>query len=101
MKRIITAALLAALAAPAFAVEIGAPYEQTQVDRQLPNVQDPVVAGQASSSSTYEEYKIDTALPNVNDPVVTPRTQVAGPVTELGSQEPAFANDFNFIAPAQ
>jgi hypothetical protein len=38
MKRILVAASLAVLAAPAFAVEISAPYEQAQVDRILPNV---------------------------------------------------------------
>jgi hypothetical protein len=113
MKRIIAAALLASLTLPAFAVEIGAPFEQTQLDRQLPNVKDPVVADQASSGGTffglkagapYEQYRIDTALPNVKDPVVTPRTQVAGPHTGVyGSSEAtgAFANDWNFIAPPQ
>ena len=38
MKRILVALSLAALVAPAFAVEISAPYEETQADRQLPNV---------------------------------------------------------------
>ena len=112
MKRIVTAALLAALTVPAFAVEIGAPFEQTQLDRQLPNVQDPVVTDSASSGGTlfglkveapYEQYKIDMALPNVKDPIVTPRTQVAGPVTELSSPEATgvWADDSNFIAPPQ
>jgi hypothetical protein len=111
MKRIIAAVVLAALTVPAFAFETGAPFEQTQLDRQLPNVKDPVVSG-ASSGGTfyglkldapYEQYKIDTALPNVKDPVVEPRTQFAGPVTSYGSTEAtgAFANDWNFIAPAQ
>jgi hypothetical protein len=113
MKRIITAALLTSLALPALAVEIGAPYEQTVQDMQLPNVKDPAVAGQASSGGTffglkesapYEQNRIDMALPNVKDPVVTPRTQVAGPHTGVyGSSEAtgAFANDWNFIAPPQ
>src|SRR5437868_14991266 len=87
MKRIIAAVLLAALAVPAFAFETGAPFEQTQLDRQLPNVKDPV-ADQASSGGTvfgsnagapYEQNRIDMALPNVKDPVVAPRTQFAGP----------------------
>jgi hypothetical protein len=112
MKRIIAAALLAALTVPAFAFETGAPFEQTQLDRQLPNVKDPVVADQASSGGTlfglredapYEQYRIDTALPNVKDPVVTPRTQFAGPTSAYGSSEAtgAFADDSNFIAPPQ
>jgi hypothetical protein len=47
MKRTLVAVSLAVLAAPVFAVEISAPYEQAQVDRVVPNVQTP-----ASSSST-------------------------------------------------
>jgi hypothetical protein len=47
MKRTLVAVSLAVLAAPVFAVEISAPYEQAQVDRILPNVQTP-----ASSNST-------------------------------------------------
>src|SRR5437773_8593191 len=111
MKRIFAAALLAALTVPAFACETGAPFEQTQLDRQLPNVKDPVV-DQASSggsvfglktSAPYEQTRIDMALPNVQDPVVTPRTQFAGPTTAYGSSEAtgAFANDYYFIAPPQ
>ena len=65
MKRILVALSLAVLAAPVFAAEISAPYEQAQVDRQLPNIPD-----RSNSAST--------------------RTQ--------GN---AWANDYNFIAPAQ
>jgi hypothetical protein len=43
MKRIIAAVSFAILAAPAFAAESGAPYDQNLVDRALPNVQNPVV----------------------------------------------------------
>jgi hypothetical protein len=39
MKHILVAVSLAALAVPAFAVEVSAPYEQAQVDRQLPDLQ--------------------------------------------------------------
>jgi hypothetical protein len=112
MKRIIAAVLLAALTVPAFAVEIGAPYEQTVQDMQLPNVKDPVVDDSASSGATffgfkegapYEQYKIDMALPNVKDPVVTQRTQVAGPAVSGSSPEATgvWAQDWNFIAPPQ
>jgi hypothetical protein len=51
MKRIIAAVSFAVLAAPAFAVEIGAPYDQNLVDRALPNVQNPVVE-EATGGST-------------------------------------------------
>ena len=63
MKRILVALSLAALAAPVFAAEISAPYEQSQVDRVLPNLQE-------RSTSTKTEASV-------------------------------WANDYNFIAPAQ
>jgi hypothetical protein len=52
MKRILVALSLAVLVAPAFAVEISAPYEQAQVDRQLPNLP------QRSSASTQAEGNV-------------------------------------------
>ena len=39
MKRILVAVSFAALAIPAFAAGVSAPYEDTQNDRVLPNVQ--------------------------------------------------------------
>lgn len=50
MKRIIAAVSFAALAAPVFAAEVSAPFEQNQLDRVLPNVE--VRAGSASVGST-------------------------------------------------
>ena len=61
MKRLALAASLAALSASA-AADIGLPYEQSQVDRQVPSI---------------AERSVGTMQAN------------------------AFANDFNFIAPAQ
>jgi hypothetical protein len=112
MKRIIAAVLLASLTVPALAADIGAPFEQTQLDRTLPNVQDPVVTDSASSGPTlfgikegapYEQSRIDMALPNVKDPVVSQRVQVAGPATSVSSPEATgvWAQDWNFIAPPQ
>jgi hypothetical protein len=65
MNRTLLAVSLALLAAPAVALEASAPYEQTQIDRQLPNLD-----GQASSGSTRAQAGI-------------------------------WADDHNFIAPAQ
>ena len=53
MKRILVAASLAVLAIPAFAVERSAPYEQSQVDRVLPNVTQK--SERANSGSTQKE----------------------------------------------
>lgn len=77
----------------------GMPYEQTQVDRQLPNVKDPVIDPSASAGAgagrqytpgfvpgmPYSQLDVDQALPNVKDPVSS--TQVAGPAT-AGSSAP-------------
>jgi hypothetical protein len=56
MKRILVAVSLAVLAAPAFAVEISAPYEQSQVDRLVPNLQE----RSASSGSTRTDGNVWT-----------------------------------------
>lgn len=52
MKRIIAAVSFAVLAAPVFAAEVSAPFEQDQLDRVLPNIE--VRAGNASVGSTGE-----------------------------------------------
>jgi hypothetical protein len=77
MKRIIAAVSFAALAVPAFAfaAEVSPPYEKSQFDRTLPNVQNPVVAERASTGSTS-----------------APNGAWANGV---------WANDHNFIAPAK
>lgn len=67
MKRIIAAVSFAVLAAPVFAAEVGAPFEQIELDRALPNVE--ARAGDASTGATLDS--------NV------------------------WAQDYNFIAPAQ
>ncbi|MGH8666220.1 MAG: hypothetical protein ACREUX_18320 [Burkholderiales bacterium] len=74
MKRIIAAVSFAILAAPAFAAESGAPYDQNLVDRALPNVQNPVVEEATGGS---------TAAP--------------GSIWATG----VWADDYSFIAPAQ
>jgi hypothetical protein len=53
MKRLLVALSLAVLAAPVFAVEVSAPYEQAQVDRALPNIQ--TGSARASTGSTQTE----------------------------------------------
>jgi len=72
MKRIIAAVSFAALAVPALAVEHGKPFEQTEVDRVLPQVNAPAPADMHSTESRSQSQS---------------------------SQSP-WANDWNFIAPA-
>ena len=95
MKRLIAAVALSSLAFSAGAVEIGKPFEQTELDRVLPNIEfAPVQAYVAGKNAPYEDLAIDRTLPNVPghaESASTGRTQMA--------QSP-WANDYNFIAPA-
>src|SRR5262245_41063394 len=65
MKRLIVTAALAALAVPAFAVEIGKPFEQTELDRALPEVNIPARAQRSvdPASLPYEQAQVDRMLP--------------------------------------
>jgi len=71
MKRILAAVSFAVLAIPAFAVQVSAPYEDTQNDRVLPNIQ---TRGERDSKPVNTQSK---------------------------AQSSPWANDYNFIAPAQ
>src|SRR5215813_7248876 len=108
----------------------GMPYSQLEVDRALPNVRDPVATDSTPGGATlfgyreelpYEQAQVDRQLPNAKDPVVQQPTQVAGPASAGASANSAvpansaaaaagafasseatgpWANDWNFIAPA-
>lgn len=112
MKRLIAAAALAALAVPAFAAEIGKPFEQTELDRTLPEVNIPASAQRNvdAASLPYEQAQVDRMLPTfdsnrvqfaavsgstVSDASIATETTDAPQAT----QSP-WANDWNFIAPA-
>ena len=93
MKRLIVAAALAALAVPAFAVETGKPFEQTELDRALPqiNVSAPAQRSVDSASLPYEQAEVDRILPTLD-------SGRADSAVASGSQSP-WANDQTFIAP--
>jgi len=93
MNRLIVAAALAALAVPAFAVETGKPFEQTELDRALPqiNVPAPAQSSVDSASLPYEQAEVDRMLPTFD-------TGRADSALAGGSQSP-WANDQTFIAP--
>jgi hypothetical protein len=110
MKRLIVAASLAVLATSAFAVEIGKPFEQLDLDRALPNIPERAPSQTAypfNGSAPYDQLAVDRALPDI---VVGDRTQFAATAGETRSdaeiaseEQPAaspWANDHNFIAPA-
>jgi hypothetical protein len=75
MKRIIAAVSFAVLAAPAFAAEISAPYDQSIVDRALPEVRNPAVAEQASGGSTSAPSSVWATGVWANDPSFTAPAQ--------------------------
>jgi hypothetical protein len=56
MKRILVALSFAALAAPVFAVETTAPYEQSQVDRALPKLQERSTSTRTESNVWANDY---------------------------------------------
>jgi hypothetical protein len=112
MKRLIVTAALAALAVPAFADEAGKPFEQTELDRTLPelNIAAPAQRSVERASLPYEQAQVDRMLPTFD----TNRVQFAAVsgstvsdasiATETTDASPAakspWANDWNFIAPA-
>ena len=79
MKRLIAAVALAVSAATAMA-EVGAPFEQNELDRMLPSVPD----NQASSPRSVQLAQIGTASYKSDE-----------------GSESVWANDHNFISPAQ
>lgn len=102
MKRLIAAVSIAVLATPALA-EVGAPYEQSMVDRTLPYVADPNVDTTSFSSidAPFDQSLLDRALPQLEESRIM--LAAAGSTrsdTEIASEESPWAEDHNFVAPA-
>lgn len=89
MKRLITAVSFAVLAVPALAAQ---PFEQTQLDRALPQIGENASAGATRQSAErgvpFEQTQLDRAPTDVNVQARNARV-AAQPVV-----------DYNFIAPA-
>ena len=111
MKRLILAAALAALAVPAFAVEVGKPFEQTELDRVLPQVNIPAPAQRNvdPASLPYEQAQVDRMLPTFDTDRVRVAALSGSTVSDASIAAEAdasqatkspWANDWNFIAPA-
>ena len=108
MKRLITALGLSLVTLSASAVEFGAPFEQQNLDRALPNIEFPSVEPYvATSRAPFEQLTLDRALPNLSSrnqqfaesAAGGTRTDASGGI-EAQAESP-WANDHNFIAPAQ
>jgi hypothetical protein len=105
MKRALILVAVAVLASPALALEVGPPFDQTQLDRTLPDIQfAPVGPYLPDARAPYEQLVIDRALPNLPERL----RQFAGAAGDTRTdaaadgQVPAespWAHDWNFIAP--
>ncbi|HJY76386.1 MAG TPA: hypothetical protein VKE95_07120 [Burkholderiales bacterium] len=66
MNRYVIAVAVAVFSSSALALEVGPPFEQTQLDRELPNIQfAPVKPYVADSRAPYEQLVVDRALPDI------------------------------------
>jgi hypothetical protein len=66
MNRYIIAVAVAVFSSSALALEVGLPFEQTQLDRELPNIQfAPVTPYVADSRAPYEQLVVDRMLPDI------------------------------------
>ena len=92
MKRLIAAVSFAVLAVPAVAAESGKPFEQIDLDRALPQINlSAAPARQVAASSGSTRSDVEIAV----DAQAVTSTGNAGLATG------PWANDHNFIAPAQ
>jgi hypothetical protein len=66
MNRVVIAVAVAVFSSSALALEVGSPFEQTQLDRELPNIQfAPVKPYVADSRAPYEQLVVDRVLPDI------------------------------------
>ena len=119
MKRLITAVSFAVLAVPAVAADSGKPFEQIDLDRALPQISFSAVEARSvdTRSLPYEQLAVDRALPNLgagagrtqfaasgstrSDVEIAVDTQAVTSTGNAGLATGPWANDHNFIAPAQ
>jgi hypothetical protein len=114
MKRLIAAVSFAALAVPAVAVEVGAPYEELNIDRALPQVAENAMTPYVrDASAPFEQTTLDRVLPalppeniQLADATSASSTRLDVGIATVTPAEPLrvnspWTNDHNFIAPAQ
>ena len=104
MKRLVVAVALALSAAPALA-DTNAPFEQTELDRQLPSLPDNVAVYKGSGSSRagmpFEQTQFDRG--DFATPEHVQVAQIGGTSYKSAqdSGESPWAMDHNVIAPPQ
>jgi hypothetical protein len=101
MKRLILAASIAI--STAALADNGKPFEQTELDRALPQIEfgsvAPYVAG---SNAPYEQVTVDRMPPNLPEKATQYAEADRGTRVDASSEatESPWAKDYNFIAPA-
>jgi hypothetical protein len=101
MKRLIVAVAIALSTAPALA-NVGAPFEQNELDRALPALPENVAAYETISSDRmpFEQSLLDRGSLGLPDHVMV--AQIGGTSYKSDEEsESAWATDHNVIAPAQ
>ncbi len=101
MKHLIAAVALAVSATTALA-EVGAPFEQNELDRMLPTVPDNQASYRAipASSLPFEQTQFDRGDSASPESVKLAQIGNASYKSDEGS-ESVWANDHNFVAPPQ
>jgi hypothetical protein len=105
MKRLIVAVAIALSTAPALA-DVGAPFEQNELDRALPALSENVAAYEPISSERmpFEQSQLDRGslgIPEQEQERVLV-AQMGGLSYKSGEEsQSAWSTDHNFIAPAQ
>ena len=95
MKRLIAAVSLSALAVPALA-EIGLPYDQNLVDRQLPQIEQ-----QAEARSDRRQFAAAAGDTRSDVEIATREALATQAPNGSALATGPWADDYHFIAPAQ
>jgi hypothetical protein len=102
MKRLIVAVAIALSTAPALA-DVGAPFDQNELDRALPALSENVTTYEPVSSERmpFEQSQLDRG--SVGIPEQVRLAQIGGTSYKSSDEESesAWSTDHNFIAPAQ
>jgi len=100
MKRLILAASI--VISTAALADNGKPFEQTELDRALPQIEfAPVAPYVAGKNAPYEELAIDRMLPNLPEKATQYAEADRGTRVDASSEatESPWAKDYHFIAP--
>ncbi len=101
MKRFIVVVAIALSSAPALA-DVGAPFEQNELDRALPNVSENGASYEpiAAESMPFEQTQLDRGVTGEPEKVQVAALGGMSYKSDEDGESP-WTSDHNFIAPAQ